>query len=59
MNQTSDLISETDNFLVMTKFKTLDCLQDSTKFKTLDCLQDSQELLIASKPQGMYLGNRY
>ena len=47
MNQTSDLISETDNFLVM------------TKFKTLDCLQDSQELLIASKPQGMYLGNRY
>ena len=25
-------------------------------YKTLDCLQ---ELLIASEPQGMYLGNRY
>ena len=47
MDQISDLISETDNFLVM------------TKFKTLDCLQDSQELFIASERQGMYLGNRY
>ena len=27
-----------------------------TLFKTLDCLQ---ELLIASEPQGKYLGNRY
>ena len=32
------------HFFVMTKFKTLDRLQ---------------ELLISSQPQGMYLGNRY